>query len=289
MMRLVVRRRRKHRRRLSLYGRLGTGLLYVLAGCIAGIIQSDHVPRTRMAIVPAAADSAPDQSLYAYRSGRRHDSQPERLVYPHSVISGGVHSDQELALAEWTDPVVREHYSDFNLKKFRVVLLPAEKKVYVSYRIKDAVFWTRKKIRLAQYEPLITDGVHYARARCGNRISVSEMAPEKISLLELPAAELEAMLPAPVSLPLLTSATKGELEYLSPKPPAASEQTVPTPSGPGVPIVFVGGTPTGPRPISPVPEPSELWLISSAVGAFALYRARFKKRHLQRVEKVSPN
>lgn len=41
----------------------------------------------------------------------------------------------------------------------------------VSFRVRDQIYWTRKKVRLPKGERVITDGVHYSRVRCGNRIS----------------------------------------------------------------------------------------------------------------------
>ena len=67
------------------------------------------------------------------------------------------------------DSVVAAHFSDFSGSRSRIVELKADKAAYVSYRINDKVYWTKKKVRLEKGEKLMTDGVNYARARCGNQ------------------------------------------------------------------------------------------------------------------------
>jgi len=96
---------------------------------------------------------------------------PKRLIYPYSVIPGGVRSVQELKLAILADHSTASHYSDFDFSKFRIIRLEAAKTAYVAYRVNNEIFWTKKKLKLRSGEELITDGVHYARLRCGNRIS----------------------------------------------------------------------------------------------------------------------
>jgi len=94
-----------------------------------------------------------------------------RPSYPYSVIVGGAYSPGELRFANSKDTVVRDHYSDFDLKHAQLVRLVDDHFQYVSYRIKDQVYWTKKKLRIPSGELLLTDGVQYARARCGNRLS----------------------------------------------------------------------------------------------------------------------
>src|SRR5713101_9625380 len=96
---------------------------------------------------------------------------PKRLIYPYSVIPGGVRSVQELKLAILADHSIASHYSAFDFSKFRIIRLEAEKTAYVAYRVHNEIFWTKKKLKLRTGEELITDGVHYARLRCGNLIS----------------------------------------------------------------------------------------------------------------------
>jgi hypothetical protein len=94
-----------------------------------------------------------------------------RPVYPYSVIARGVYSRHELATILFRDRSVAEHYRDFIWTRAQLVTLHTARRAYVSYRIGDEIFWTRRKVLLKQGEPVLTDGKHYARARCGNRIS----------------------------------------------------------------------------------------------------------------------
>lgn len=101
----------------------------------------------------------------------------QRLVYPYSIIAGGVHSAQELRQATQTDPVAAAQYASFDMAKTKVVTLQHDGYAYVSFRIGDDVYWTRHKIKLCKGETLITDGKHFGRTRCGNRMSKTARLP----------------------------------------------------------------------------------------------------------------
>jgi hypothetical protein len=107
----------------------------------------------------------------------REPRVPERPVFRHSVISGGVYTADEVAAAMNSDRVVSAHYSDVNSRELRVETLPEDRAVYMSYRIGDEIFWTKQKVRLQQGETILTDGVNYIRARCGNCIAFAPMEP----------------------------------------------------------------------------------------------------------------
>jgi PEP-CTERM motif len=92
-------------------------------------------------------------------------------VYSYSVIPGGVASARKLQDALRQDRVAAAHYADFHAQSARVIRLATEREVYVSYRLGNRIYWTRKKVRLHAGETLLTDGEHMARTRCGNRIS----------------------------------------------------------------------------------------------------------------------
>ena len=99
-----------------------------------------------------------------------------RAQYRYSVIAGGAYSSDELARARRTDGVVREHYREFSdhpaFKRIDNDLL-----VYVSYRKQDHVYWTRTKHRVRRGETVLVDGVHLARARCGNQLAFRPQTP----------------------------------------------------------------------------------------------------------------
>ena len=128
-------------------------------------------------------------------------------VYPYSVIPGGVKGTGDLRYAALRDYVVRRHYSHFDFSNARLTRLTEAREVYVSYRIRDTVFWTRRKIRLRPGELLLTDGKITARAGCGNQISdtakpeVSEEEPAE-DVLDQPVAAVAAAPSFPVR-PLL--------------------------------------------------------------------------------------
>lgn len=100
-----------------------------------------------------------------------------RLVYPYSVVPGGVSSSEAVRKAALHDPAVREHYETIRLDDLRLSLIPADRLAYVSYRKGGNIYWTRTKVRLPQGEPVLSDGENDIRARCGNRISETPRSP----------------------------------------------------------------------------------------------------------------
>ncbi len=98
-------------------------------------------------------------------------------VFPHSVIPGGARSAAELTAALDRDPVAAAHYKGFRTFATRLEHLDRATVAYISYRIGDKVYWTRKAIVLPEGEAVLTDGENLARARCGNRISFGPRTP----------------------------------------------------------------------------------------------------------------
>lgn len=213
-----------------------------------------------------------------------------RLVFPYSIIPGGVSGPEELRHALTRDSVVAKHYADFDLTKTRLVSLAKAQQVYVSYRVGSDVFWTRQELTLAKGETLLTDGEHMARTRCGNRISVLPLRP--VSPNEEPTsatfdapefAESFAVptLPFSISSPILPASgisTQGES---SPFVPVVPLFPVPASNGgmltpPGTPLTREtppsGGGNTGgglPPPLPPpiaVPEPGTTVLLLAGLS-----------------------
>lgn len=134
-------------------------------------------------------------------------------IYPYSVIPGGFKTVDDVRAAVASDYAVRRHYAHFDFNHARLVRATEAREVYLSYRIRDTVFWSRKKYRLHPGELLLTDGNITARARCGNQISdsakpeVSDEEPAEdvldhpVAALEAPAAPFRPML-APPDLPI---------------------------------------------------------------------------------------
>lgn len=119
-------------------------------------------------VAPPAVSSAPPRAPSIARSLRPN--------YPYSIIPGGAYSRADLIASVHRDPVVRNHYQDFRLDRLHMVAAETDQLMYVSYRKGSQVFWTKRRLRVPAGELLLTDGVHYARARCGNRIATQPPA-----------------------------------------------------------------------------------------------------------------
>jgi hypothetical protein len=224
-------------------------------------------------------------SLLAGRAAKSQKSFPRIAnVYPYSVIPGGVKDSEDLRYAALRDYVVRRHYARFDFTHARLLRATEAREVYLSYRIRDSVYWTRRKIRLRPGELLLTDGKITARARCGNQISetiqpeVSNEEPD-VDILDQPVLAVDAA-PSLTPRPVLAAS---ELPVGSPAPPQNFAGGFIFPYVPfGAPNY--GACPIGEidkdghcrhRPIRKpvVPEPSTILLLASGL-ALILWRYR---------------
>lgn len=96
---------------------------------------------------------------------------PDRPVYQHSVIPGGVYSREELQGVLAIDSVAADHHREIVLDAVHPAHVPAPRLVYMSYRVGNKIAWTKHRVLLAAGETILTDGVNEIRARCGNGIS----------------------------------------------------------------------------------------------------------------------
>jgi hypothetical protein len=189
-------------------------------------------------------------------------------VYSYSVIPGGAASAQKLRAALQHDPVAAAHYADFHVESTYVVRLARERKVHVSYRLGDKIFWTKKEITLHEGETLLTDGEHLARTRCGNRIAAVPDGPTSPD--EPPTEVINApVFPKP---PATTTniIPAGPIWSDHSEPVLMAFGGIPTPGVPpgppyipGIPVGPVGGStpkgapaPTPPSTSSPGPGPT---------------------------------
>ena len=216
-----------------------------------------------------------------------------QVVYPYSVVPGGVRSPEDLHQASLHDRVVGRHFSGFDFRRAQVVELQKARLVYLSYRMGNKVFWTKKQVHLRKGEKLITDGIISARTRCANQVSAT---PQKaISAQEPPAEAFEdpyaaggtaRQIPFPGNFE--SALFNRELAEFDPQGPPGSPLFAPG-SGVGLPGIFPPPLPSGgcdttkqqcspgppppPPPPTPVPEPGSILLISSGLaGIYLRYR-----------------
>jgi hypothetical protein len=226
-----------------------------------------------------ARDAAPLPTPASYDP---EQATASRIHYPYSVVPGGVHSQEELAAA-LRDPVVAAHYGTLKVAAVRTEPVRAPRQVYVSYRVGDNVYWTKRKVSLHPGELVLTDGSTEIRSRCGNAISETAQYPtsdEEPALTELdraivpvPVARNEApgpfdlLAPVPPGIPL-TSPPLADIgdpvsgsgvmfggPLSSMRPPASLPPGGPAPggsnTGDSTPTFFNSGTPGGDDPAGP--------------------------------------
>ena len=191
-----------------------------------------------------------------------------RLVYPYSVVPGGVHTLEELRRAIERDRVVASHYSDFDFKSARIIELKRGRLAYLSYRIGEKIFWTKRQMALRAGEKLITDGKVMARTRCGNRVAAlpqKEVSPDepRAEAFEDPFANgggiAHLAYPANFESALLTRAGPSGFGPQSPPPGTFGLFSGIPPSG-GFPGIFPPPIPSGScAPLKkPKPKPGEI-------------------------------
>ena len=235
-------RPRRRQRRSVRPARFVAGLIILLCALGTAAALIDH----RRETAHRRADVASARAALEESPTDKTVSLSDRLVYPYSVIPGGIDSVEELKKAIASDPVVAAHYKQFDVAHARVERLETPRIAHVSYRLADHVYWTRRPLVLPAGERVVTDGSHIARTRCGNQL---EEQPGPVSAEEPPAAVLDTPVSA-IAHPLPASALAATA--LSPKAPQGGL----TPRGGGSaplagPLGFGGGGPGGGLPIAP--------------------------------------
>lgn len=223
----VVRRRRTwYRRRLRVERILvAVSLLFLLAAAGWQRVASHFALPTvhPSAILPDSfwARRNVRDNLAVWASSARDRSSAAPRVYPYSVIPGGVRDANELREMAARDYVVARHFARFNYRRAHLVRTSERRAVFLSYRLRNQIFWTRKKVNLEPGEWLLTDDSVTARTRCGNQVSetpkseVSEEEPAE-EVLDQPVAEIEPIGPA---LPIRVKLDKPSLPGVNAVPP----------------------------------------------------------------------
>jgi hypothetical protein len=173
---------RRSMKQARLQKRLTIATVLAAAGCAAFVlrpqVQSTGQEAALPAIVGAAAQSAP--ALWRAAADASPAPAPARRIYPYSIVPGGVTSRADLAHAVMADKVVAAHYAGFAVDKASLRTVPKARAVYVSYRKGEQVYWTARKVTLAEGESILSDGQNDIRARCGNRISDTPQLPVEV-------------------------------------------------------------------------------------------------------------
>jgi len=174
--------------------------LAVVASFVATVVLLQ--PDARLA-VSMTAEPTTTRSTDVVLEPEHADSS--RAVYPFSVIPGGAYSSAEFMDAVTADAAVGAHYADIVPAAMHVERVTGPRAAYMSYRIGDRIYWTKRKLALAEGEHVLTDGHVIVRARCGNRVSDEPMQPTSDAEPPVQAFEREGGIPiaeAPALAPL---------------------------------------------------------------------------------------
>ena len=256
---------------------LPTFLVACLALCLACFwLLGAAVPvyRGRISSANRSNSGTPRIDLFRSHSFPNFPQRPlliARPLFPYSIVPGGVESAKELRNAVAHDPVVAEHYADFDLPNACIRRNDRDRSVYVSYRVGEKIFWTKKPLTILKGETLITDGAHIARTRCGNRVSETPMQPmspaeptpqaletaQNPGLLSDPLPSFDLPIDAPPGTQIQVAEHQGETFF----PPILPVYWGGSPSGPGASV--------NPPPSTPpilTPEPGTLILVGAGAS-----------------------
>ena len=294
--------RSRHRKRRMLRRIAATFLLF----CAASLIAARFLPEYLRPLFRSSQSSTNEWQkgntreklavLAGQSRAKRQSASKNRLYYPHSVIPGGLVDPDDLRLAAAGDRVVGQHYSNFQWERAHLVTLNEPRMMFLSYRIGDRVFWTKKPMWLPRGERLISDGKMMARTRCGNRV---EEKAQPATSAEEPAAEEfdQPMLAAGTAIhgPIpadFESALRGPegpmLIAGGPAPLASIPGGVLFPIGPPIDVCSLRDPSEEqkkkcrqpPLPPPAVPEPGTFVLLASGVaGVLCRYRGRLRNLH----------
>ncbi len=248
-------------------------MLLLLAACGVGLFAFAYINGFQDSITVNPLKNEPAKIVAPDWNGKTELARHDRIVYPYSIISGGVRSREELIANMADDPVVSAHFSDFKISRTRMARAEKPQFVHVSYRMRDQVFWTAKLLKIPEGEALITDGSEVARARCGNRVSAAPKEPVSeeeplIETLDIPmVGGLQSFSTEPIPEPTLA------LREFSPLDPFITIQEpniLPYYYRP----LFVIRTP----PDYYVPEPCTLSLLFAGLAAFLAIKQIRKHR-----------
>ncbi len=91
-----------------------------------------------------------------------------------------IRSPEDFRATVASDPLLRERFAAFDWDRARLVSIPSETLVHVSYRKDGQIAWTRRKLRLRRGERVITDGAVTVRTYCCNEIVDAPMRPTRV-------------------------------------------------------------------------------------------------------------
>jgi hypothetical protein len=166
-------------KRARLQKRVAVASMLAVGSCAAFLLQP-QAQRPDQAAVTASPVPVPVPVPAVLHVATQAAPAVARRVYPYSIVPGGVTDRIELARAVMVDKVVAAHYAGFAVDKAILRTVARARAVYVSYRKGDQVYWTARKVTLAEGESVLSDGQNELRARCGNRISDTPQLPVEV-------------------------------------------------------------------------------------------------------------
>jgi len=177
---------RRAKKGLRLKKRAAIVALLGVGACTAAVLHQGEPAVQRLLHAGPAGTPAGEKGV---KIAAHVESNGTRRIYPYSIVPGGVGDRAELARVVQADKVVAAHYASFEVDKAHAVTVAKPRFVHVSYRKGDQVYWTAKKVQLAEGETLLSDGHNEIRGRCGNLISETAMLPVEAAA---PGDELDA-------------------------------------------------------------------------------------------------
>lgn len=260
-------------------------ILLTLIVCEIAVVIFHHHFHRKTAPTASARPSTSSWPVgaYVYNNVFSGDKLPPTKVDDcgHAVVCGGIHSLSAYQKILKDNPAVAALYASLGIVHEDTVA--KDTWAYVTYRVGDKFYWTKKKRLIKAGEKIITDGRGAILMRCGNLFAL-DLGPGSPTLSQEPSGvyppvEPDAESPADV-IPApptdISSPPVETTEEVPPTPPTGA--FVPSPPDGVVGTCCFTPTPFTPplttTPPVPTPEPSTgpMLLIGLALVVFLGWR-----------------
>ena len=209
-----------------------------------------------LSLIAFAGCNRPRKAATAQPEPTRSEAKLRTIVYPYSVVPGGVDTSEDVRNAASADTVTAAHYRGIDAATLKPAVLDRDMRAYVSYRKQGAVYWTRNTVLLSKGEKVLTNGRDCIRGRCGNRVSLTPQKPVIGDATREPSSAVFGTPQTSRGTVLDESMPSLPVAGLQLQPPIEFPRLAPPVKKDAAPPAVAGVLPRGPQPWGSGPTPA---------------------------------